>query len=87
MILVEQCYSNCVFCAGMWVQPACEVRFNKLCPPFQLRMCMGVGTLFYARSFPYTIVFCQAFRVNGWPQVRMLARMLETFLGASWSRK
>ncbi|KAJ1492595.1 hypothetical protein T484DRAFT_2904546 [Baffinella frigidus] len=36
----------------------------------QLRMCMGVGTLFYARSFPYTIVFCQAFRVNGWPQVK-----------------
>jgi hypothetical protein len=36
----------------------------------QLRGAVGFGTLLYSRSFPYTIVFCQAFRVTGWPQVK-----------------
>jgi hypothetical protein len=31
---------------------------------------IGAVALFYARSFPYTIMFAQAFRVTGWPVVK-----------------
>ena len=59
-----------VSCAVQDVRPPLLLLSLTLLPPRQLRMCMGFGTLFYARSFPYTIVFCQAFQFNGLPQVR-----------------
>mmetsp|Transcript_12868 Transcript_12868/g.30635 ORF Transcript_12868/g.30635 Transcript_12868/m.30635 type:complete len:342 (-) Transcript_12868:306-1331(-) len=36
----------------------------------QINIALGCGTLLYSRSFSYTIIFSQAFKMSGWPVVK-----------------